>query len=69
MVAPLVEVSDAPPGLIEIKIRDSKGVRLGFFQVSATDLDTEVIDALKAWQVRHSHRRLTLLPSASSEAS
>lgn len=69
MVSPLVEVSDAPPGLIEIKIRDSKGARIGFFQASATDLDTEVVDALKAWQGRHSHRSLTLLPPSVSGAS
>jgi hypothetical protein len=52
---PLVEVSDAPPGLIEIKIRDSKGARIGFFQATAADLDTEMVDALKAWQGRHAH--------------
>ena len=69
MMPPLVEVSDAPPGLIEIKIRDSKGARIGFFQVSASDVDTDVIEALKAWQGRHSHRSLTLLPPSASEAS
>ena len=69
MTPPLVEVSDAPPGLIEIKIRDSKGARIGFFQASATDLDTEVVDALKAWQGRHPHRSLALVPPFVSEAS
>ena len=69
MSEPLVEVSDAPPGLIEIKIRDSKGARIGFLQASAGDLDTEVIEALKAWQGRHSHRGLTLVPPSVSEAS
>ena len=69
MTPPLVEVSDAPPGLIEIKIRDSKGARIGFFQVSAFDVDTEVVEALKAWQGRHSHRSLTLLPPSVSSAS
>lgn len=53
-VPPLVEVADAPPGLIEIKIRPG-GARIGFFQASASDLDTEVVDALKAWQSRHAH--------------
>lgn len=52
---PLVEVADAPSGLLEIKVRDSRGNRIGFFQVSDTDLDTEVVDALKAWQSRHAH--------------
>lgn len=69
MTPPLVEVSDAPAGLIEIKIRDSGGVRIGFFQASAPDLDTEMVDALKAWQARHSHRRLTLAPSSVSSVS
>jgi hypothetical protein len=52
---PLVEVADAPSGLLEIKVRDSRGNRIGFFQASDTDLDTEVVDALKAWQSRHTH--------------
>ena len=64
MVPPLVEVSDAPAGLIEIKIRDANGARLGFFQASASDLDAEMVDALKAWQSRHSHRSLTLVPDS-----
>jgi hypothetical protein len=54
-VQPLVEVADPPDGLTEIKIRDARGTRIGFFQVSAADLDTEVVDALKAWQARHTH--------------
>jgi hypothetical protein len=54
-VPPLVEVADAPKDLVEIKIRDSEGLRIGFFQVRADDLDTEVVDALKAWQSRHAH--------------
>jgi hypothetical protein len=54
---PLVEVSDAPEGLIEIKVRDHWGARIGFFQATVPDLDTEVVDALKAWQARHAHER------------
>ena len=52
---PLVEVADAPADLTEIKIRDSEGLRIGFFQATTVDLDTEVVDALKAWQSRHTH--------------
>ena len=55
LAQPLVEVSDAPYGLTEIKIRDAEGLRIGFFQASISDLDTEVVDALKAWQSRHTH--------------
>ena len=69
MIPPLVEVSDAPPGLIEIKVRDAGGARIGFFQASAPDLDTEMVDALKAWQGRHSHRGLTLVPPSAASAS
>jgi hypothetical protein len=55
LAQPLVEVADPPSGLTEIKIRDARGTRIGFFQASAPDLDTEVVDALKAWQARHAH--------------
>ena len=66
LTPPLVQVSDAPVGLIEIKIRDSNGARILFLQASASDLDAELVDALKAWQGRHSHRSLTLVPPSVS---
>lgn len=55
MVPPLVEVADSPEGLIEIKVRDAWGARIGLLQASADDLDEELVTALKAWQGRHSH--------------
>jgi hypothetical protein len=54
-VHPIVEVSDAPRGWTEIKIRDSRGNRIGFFQASAADMDDELADAFRAWQARHAH--------------
>lgn len=62
MAPPLVEVADAPDGLIEIKVRDHWGARIGFHQIKADDLDVELVDALKAWQSRHSHCCLSLSP-------
>lgn len=55
LVHPIVEVADAPSGLTELKVRDSKGTRIGFFQVSARDLDDELMEALHDWQARHAH--------------
>jgi len=63
----LVEVSDAPLGLVELKVRDSRGVRIGFMQVSQADLDDELVDALIDWQARHSHGgRLSIIPASVS---
>lgn len=66
MAPPIVEAADAPRGWTEIKIRDSKGVRIGFFQVSSVDMDDELADALRSWQRRHAHRGLTLMLSSAS---
>ena len=63
MRPPLVEVADSPEGLLEIKVRDSWGVRIGFFQVRADDLDPEIIEALKAWQARHTHCGISRSPT------
>lgn len=65
-IAPVVEVADAPHGLVELKVRDSHGVRIGFCQVAADDLDDELVDALTAWQHRHTHGLLTLMPPSVS---
>jgi len=59
-VDPVVECLDAPDGLTELKVRDSKGNRIGFFQVSARDLDNELCDDLMAWQARHAHAGASL---------
>lgn len=65
----LVEVSDSPEGLVELKVRDSNGVRIGFFQVSEDDLDDELVADIKAWQIRHAHRALFIVsPSGSVSA-
>lgn len=61
MAPPIVEVADAPQGLTEIKVRDSKGVRIGLFQVSAKDMDDALAEAIVAWQARHAHRGITLM--------
>jgi hypothetical protein len=51
---PLVETADPPEGLLEIKIRDSRGNRIGLFQVDAAYIDNQITNALKAWEARHS---------------
>ena len=70
MTPTLVEVSDAPEGLTEIKVKDSRGHRIGFFQVSAGDMDDELMDALVDWQSRHTHEggSLSIMPASSSPA-
>lgn len=55
LVHPLVEVADPPSGLCELKVRDSQGHRIGFFQISGADLDDELMEALHDWQARHAH--------------
>lgn len=69
MDCPVVKVTDTPPGLTEFRIRDSRGVRLGYFQLATTALDDELIEALHDWQERHAHGDLHLMPSSSSIAS
>lgn len=61
MNSPIVEVADAPQGLTEIKVRDSKGHRIGLFQVSSKHMDDEFAAAIVAWQARHDHRGLVLM--------
>ena len=68
MAPPLVEVADAPEGLVEIKVRDYWGARIGFHQIKADDLDVELIEALKAWQGRHSHFAISLSPAVDPTA-
>ena len=55
IVHPIVEVSDAPFGLLELKVRDSAGDRIGFLQISAENFDDELKEDLLAWQSRHAH--------------
>lgn len=64
MTPPIVEVADSPAGLIEIKVRDAWGVRIGFLQAAANDLDDDLLTALKAWQARRSHCCVTQSPAA-----
>ena len=66
---PVVKVADAPSPLLEFKIRDSRGARIMFLQVSSADMDDELMEALHDWQERHNHEALTLMPSSASAAS
>ena len=52
---PVVHTLDPPSGLHELKVRDSEGNRIGFFQISASEMDDELLEALHDWQGRHSH--------------
>lgn len=54
-IEPIVETRDPASGLLELKARDAEGIRIGFFQFRAEDVDDELIRDLKAWQARHSH--------------
>lgn len=54
-VPPVVEVADAARGLIELKVKDSRGTRIGFFQIATSDMDDELMEALMDWQTRHCH--------------
>jgi hypothetical protein len=55
IVHPLAEVRDPASGLYEMIARDSQGNRIGFLQISAPDMDNELVDALRDWQARHAH--------------
>ena len=66
MDCPVVKVIDATEGQTEFKIRDSRGTRIMFLQVSSADLDDELMEALHDWQERHAHEGLHLMPSASA---
>lgn len=61
LVIPVVQVSDAPSGLLEIKVRDSQGNRMGFFQIAAAEVDDQLLEDLHDWQARHSHDRPELV--------
>lgn len=66
MAPPIVEAADAPQGLTEIKVRDSKGHRIGLFQVSSKDMDDELAEAITEWQERHAHHGIFILPASAS---
>lgn len=69
MDCPVVKVIDAPEGLVEFKIKDSRGARIMFLQATAVDLDDELMEALHDWQERHAHEGLHLMPASASVAS
>lgn len=66
MDCPVIRVIDSPEGLTEFKIRDSLGHRIALLQVSAVDLDDELMEALHDWQARHAHERpdLRIMPAS-----
>lgn len=70
MDCPVVRVIDAPEGLAEFKIRDSRGARIMLLQVSTADLDDGLMEALHDWQARHAHEQaaLHLMPPSASAA-
>ena len=71
MIPPVVEVADAPEGLKEFKVRDSRGVRIGFFQIESGCLDDELMEDIHDWQARHARERpdLHVMPASPSRAS
>lgn len=65
----VVEVPDAPHGLTEIKVKDSNGVRIGFFQFDSSCMDEELKADLKRWRERHPGKPLlTLIPASGVSA-
>jgi hypothetical protein len=59
-IEPIVETRDPARGLLELKVRDASGARIGFFQVSEGELDDELVNALRDWQARHAHAGVDL---------
>jgi hypothetical protein len=52
-VEPIVSVTDAPSGLHELRVRDSQGNRIGFFQIAAIAVDEQLLEDLHDWRARH----------------
>lgn len=50
---PVVRAIDSPEGLVEYKVRNANGVRIGFFQISASAMDDTLLEAMHDWQARH----------------
>lgn len=69
LIPPVVEVSDAPRGLTEIKVKDSNGARIGFCQIDSSCMDDELKADLKRWQARHpGNPPLTLILASGASA-
>jgi hypothetical protein len=68
---PIVQVTDPPKGLIEFRIRDSRGVRIALLQVDSACIDDELMQDLHDWQARHAHERaeLKVMPASPSAGS
>lgn len=68
LIPPVVEIADAARGLIELKVKDSRGARIGFFQIAASDMDDELMEDLQDWQQRHCHEggSLSIIRASSS---
>lgn len=60
VVHPLVSITDAPAGLQELKVKDSQGKRIGFFQVTASEMDDQLLEDLHDRQARHAHAAANL---------
>lgn len=56
----LFEELDAAAGQIEIKARDSHGVRMGLMQFRADTVDDELLSDLERWHARRNPTHLTL---------
>jgi len=37
----------------ELKVRDAKGNRIGFFQIATLEVDDQLLEDLHDWQARH----------------
>lgn len=68
MTPPVTTVGDAPEGLVELKVKNALGGRIGFFQVDASAIDDELRSDIRRWQVRHAGAALHLIRSSGETA-
>lgn len=67
MTPPVTTVGDAPEGMVELKVKNAMGRRIGLHQIDAECMDDELMVAIKSWQLRHAGVSLTIIrPSGES---
>lgn len=65
----LFEELDAPPGQIEIKVRDATGGRMALLQFRADTVDDELCGDLERWHARKCPTHLQLSAESSAQTS
>lgn len=53
--------------MVELKVKNAMGRRIGLHQIDAECMDDELMVAIKSWQLRHAGVSLTIIrPSGES---